>query len=207
MPAGIISTPPRILQIPGKFFILPGRMARAVKSSIRITIPVLSWVFIVCFLSGCMTEERKSALFFGNDFDNYRNWGFDNVTLYDGDAYSGKYCCKTDGANNYGIGLTFSYDELIKMNPKYFVVSAYVKSSKIHPSAFIVATFDEDKYSLAWNGIDLNKEIIVANDWTFVTAKYDFPKNIYSGIIFKSFLWNTSGQTILIDNMSVEFFK
>lgn len=162
---------------------------------------------LLLFFTSCVYEQSKPPNLYTNDFDNYKDWGFHHEMLFKGGAHSGKYSCKTDGANQFGIGLKLSSDELKEMNPKYMIVSAWVKSEKSRPKASVVATFDEGKNNVAWNGIDLSKEIDQNDKWTFVTKRFDFPKNLYSGVDFTFFLWNTGGVTVWIDDMSVEFAR
>lgn len=170
----------------------------------RLTILPLTSVFLM-FLSSCVYEQSKPPNLYTNDFDNYLNWGFTHELIVKGGAHSGNYSCKTGGNSQFGIGMKLPYDEFKEKKPKHMIVSAWVKSEKSRPKASVVATFDEGKTNVAWNGIDLSKEINQNDKWIFVTQRFDFPKNIYPGVDFSFFLWNTGGTEVWIDDMSVEF--
>jgi hypothetical protein len=172
----------------------------------RFTVFTLT-AFMMILLFSCNYEQSKPPNLYTNDFDNYLDWGFTHELLVKGGAHSGNYCCKTDGNSQFGLGMKLRSEEFKDMKPRYMVVSAWVKSEKSNPKSSIVATFDEGKTNVSWNGIDLSKEINQNNKWIFVTKRFDFPKNLYPGVDFSFFLWNTGGVTVWIDDMSVEFIK
>ena len=170
----------------------------------------LKWfsILMICLaFTGCQFETRHSPGYYGNDFDNYVNWGFSHQLLTTEDAYSGKYSCVTDASNEYSMGLKISNGELDELKPKYFIVSAWVKSEKSQPHASIVATFDDGSTNISWNGVHLGKQLKMSNKWVLLTEKFRYPKNVTPKTEFSCFLWNTSGQKIYIDDLSVEFFR
>ena len=123
-------------------------------------------------------------------------------TITDEKSFSGNHSSKTDSENPYGITLEREISE-IDANAQILTVFAHIYEKNLTDKVVIVLEANKNGTNTYWQSAQITIER--ANIWSSFACDFTLPDNFAENTTFKVYLYNTSGETVYIDDMKAIF--
>ncbi len=137
----------------------------------------------------------------------HEEWG-SMYTIKETDiAHTGKRVTVIDSSNIYSVGLVKPVKSIStdKFDSVVFTYWVYFKSPKAAAKS-VVSIDDVTGKNIFWAGNIVNEKAKELNKWIEVKDGFKLPASINPEHFIKLYLWNTSKEEILIDDMNVTFY-
>jgi hypothetical protein len=164
----------------------------------------------ILFASCNLSSDSDSITHFGVDMDQQFAWTdnpLPNLIVNDF-AHSGKIVCKLDSITPYSTTLNIKKTEMLNKPFKEVVVSGYffIKNTNSKPT-FVIELKDSTTQLIELCSQEFKGENLKLNQWSY----FEFPcsltlnDRINKVGIYRIYGYNPSGETVLLDDMSVDF--
>lgn len=163
---------------------------------------------ITAFAYGCSPEsEKPRELVYANDAEQYFGWSNQNTLKQVSGAHSGTSASVTDSSWVYSLTFREKVSELEKVNARKASVKAWVKFKSLAAKGGLVLSIDDNGKSLQWELLPL--ESVVKNEGVWKEVKLDvmLKKDIPPTAVVSVYMWNTSKEEIMLDDMQVKFIE
>lgn len=174
----------------------------------------LSFAAIAILLFSCKqeevkTEEPKPVLpkaTFTQSLE-HEEWGSMHTIREIEGAHTGKRVSLIDSLNLYSVGLNKPVRSISseKFDSVAFTYWIYFKSPKASAKS-VVSIDDATGKNIFWAGNIVNEKAKEFNKWVEVKDGFKLPSSINPEHFIKLYLWNTSKEEILIDDLNVTFY-
>lgn len=151
--------------------------------------------------NGKTKPSGKIVAQFGTDCENTDGWG-QTHTLSTEKAFSSNHSSKTDAENPYGITLERKATE-IDASAQTLTVLAHIYEETLTDKAVIVLEANKDGANTYWQSSPITIER--ASIWSSFACDFTLPDNFVENTTFKVYLYNTSGETVYIDDIKAIF--
>ncbi|MBL7890559.1 MAG: hypothetical protein JNL24_13490 [Bacteroidia bacterium] len=166
------------------------------------------------FLFSCKQEEIKTEevkpilpkATFTQSLE-HEEWGsMHTIREIDG-AHTGKRISVMDSTNLYSVGLNKPVKSISaeKFDSVAFTYWIYFKSPKATAKS-VVSIDDITGKNIFWAGNIVNEKTKELNKWVEIKDGFKLPSSINPEHFIKLYLWNTSKEEILIDDLNVTFY-
>ena len=172
----------------------------------KIKIIALSCLMISLF--SCHRSNRQdtnSSTSFKNDFESSDVWT-NRQTIIECPAHSGKFACKLDSNIEFGVGFAEMAAKIGTKTPTEVSIKIWVNIPDLTANSTLVFhAIKTDGTNAFWFGVQLNKMVKKANEWTEVDYKYKFPTELKGDEKVMIYTWNDGKKVWYADDLSVSF--
>ncbi len=174
-----------------------------------ISLAAIAILLISCKQEEVKTEEVKPLLpkaIFTQSLE-HEEWG-SMYTIRETDvAHTGRRVTVMDSSNIYSVGLVKPVKSISaeKIDSVAFTYWVYFKSPKASAKS-VVSIDDASGKNIFWAGNIVNEKAKEFNKWVEVKDGFKLPANINPEHFIKLYLWNTSKEEIMIDDLNVTFY-
>lgn len=170
----------------------------------------LLFVFVMLLgvftMPSCKKGVDTSNYMYQNNFDYYKDYGYDHATLRSGNAHSGEWYCELDTNNPYSITYSKKIADLPVKNIKKIKMSAWLYLPSFNSKASIVVTVGElGKDAATWNGVSTEKNVEEEKQWVQLTGEFEMPQNMNPNHTLQVYVWNHGKETVWCDDMAFDF--
>ena len=151
--------------------------------------------------NGQTKPSGKIVAQFDTDCETCNGWS-QCQTITDEESFSGNHSSKTDAENQYGITLERKNSE-IDTSLQFLTVFAHIYEKNLTEKAVIAFEVNNESGISHWLSCPVNIER--ANIWSSFACDFNLPDNFAENNFFKVYLYNTSGETVYIDDMKAIF--
>jgi hypothetical protein len=135
----------------------------------------------------------------------YPNCWFNEHTLQDEIALSGRYASVVDTAFPFSFGFSEFVKNIDQRMPRSVLVtySVLFPETGINPS--MVVSIDSADQNRFWAGVDLKDSVSTAGEWTSLKCFLTLPRRIYPEDRVRIYLWGQGAGRFYVDDLRVEF--
>lgn len=161
-------------------------------------------------------REYYPDKFMDIDYQNYARTSFFNdcekkiiwsqmQTITDEIAFSGQYSSKTGKGSDFSLTFEYPLDAIpdTSRNTVTAAMKIYQYSDQ-HEGTFVIQVLG-DNTGHYWNGKFISEQVQEINSWEDYKITFQIPDTMRQAEIIKLYLYNTSNETILIDDFKVSF--
>jgi hypothetical protein len=156
-------------------------------------------VISMAFLTSC---SKKKPFIYENDADGHE-WINQNTIREIPNAHSGKNVCVLDSIHLYSLGLSKTMSNISdkKLTQVKFSYWVFVTSDKAKATA--VLSIDFNGKNKSWDGREMKGQVL--NTWTKIEETFSIPASADLNNDVSLYVWNTSKEQILVDDIRYEF--
>ncbi len=172
-------------------------------------IAVAATLLFGCKQEEIKTEEIKPVLpkaIFTQSLE-HEEWGSFHTIKETEIAHTGKRISVIDSSNIYSVGLNKLVKSISTENFDSVTFTYWIYFKSPNASAKSVVSIDDiTGKNIFWAGNIVNEKAKELNKWIEVKDGFKLPASINPEHFIKLYLWNTSKEEILIDDMNVTFY-
>jgi hypothetical protein len=150
-------------------------------------------------------KRKKEPIVFSNDADQTIGWVNYHTVKADANAHSGGYVSLTDTVNQYSLTLKQKLSDVTKTGADKASVHVWVKPMGASPKACLIVSVDAPDKNYMWQCLPVESIAKEANKWTEIAYKVKLPADAPENAHVSVYIWNTSKEQLLIDDMEVRF--
>jgi hypothetical protein len=162
----------------------------------------------ISILASCSTKEvkqEKPAIIFENNTE-LDEWASTQTIKQVPNAHSGKFVSVVDSINPYSLGISKSIKDISTQPMDSVVFSYWVFLKNVNTDAKTVCDItDKEGKRLQWDGALLRDKIKEVNKWIEIKETFKIPATVNLESYMKLYVWNTSKDELLIDDLKVVF--
>ena len=164
----------------------------------------------VIFLFGCGGEKKQNVnkLTYINDCESLDGWDSSARILSTENSHSGRYSNIMNTNNRFSVTFSKQYGDISKKKIKSVKVScwAYLLTNNFKEKALILQADSADQ-KLFFYSTDMDKFVKSPRTWTKIEQEFPLPRKFGSNVSFKFYAWSTGDDTILVDDLCIEFIE
>jgi len=162
------------------------------------------------FLLGCGGDNKQklNKLTYINDCESLDGWDNNNRLLSTENFHSGRYSNILNTNNNYSITFSKKYGDISKKKLKGVKVScwAYFLTNNFKGKV-LVLNLDSAEKKVFYNQTFMDKFVKSPRTWTKIEEEIPLSRKFGPNTIFGFYAWSTSDDTILVDDLCIEFIE
>ncbi len=148
--------------------------------------------------------DKFARTSFFNDCEKRIIWS-QMQTITDEKSYSGNYSSKTGKGDDFSITFEYPLQAIpdSSLNKVHAKMKLYQYSDK-HDGTFVIQILG-DKTAHFWKGNSIHDQVKKTQAWEDYQITFSIPDSLKKADIIKLYLYNTSKETILLDDFKVDF--
>jgi hypothetical protein len=161
-------------------------------------------LLLAAFIAGC---DKPREVVYSNDAEQAIGWINQHTLRHGQGAHSGGWVSHTDSAFPYSLTLREKWSDLRKAGVKKVSSKAWVKFVSMSAKGGLVVSVEDQGKALVWEMLPLDSIVKKEGEWTQVKLDIPLKSDLPPGSVISAYVWNTSKDTILIDDMEVRFLS
>ena len=160
------------------------------------------------FFVGCdnqkQQETKKEKTLFENNTEP-NDWIGGETIKERPNAHSGKSVSITDTVNQYSLGFCRLAGTSCEEKIKKITFSYWVLFKNASCKANSVLSIDAGSKNIYWHGTQIQDRVKGFNKWVQIIEVFDIPVDVEPEHTIKLYVWNTSKEEVLVDDLQISF--